>query len=96
MVSRGPDEWLETIKKCQALTENEMKQLCEMVKELLMEESNIQPVQTPVTVCGDIHGQFHDLLELFRTAGGFPDDINYIFSVITWIVATIVWKLLRF
>lgn len=79
MVSRGPDEWLETIKKCQALTENEMKQLCEMVKELLMEESNIQPVQTPVTVCGDIHGQFHDLLELFRTAGGFPDDINYIF-----------------
>lgn len=77
--SRGVDDWLETVKKCQSLTENEMKQLCEMVKELLMEESNIQPVQTPVTVCGDIHGQFHDLLELFRTAGGFPDNINYVF-----------------
>ena len=37
-----------------------------------MEESNIQPVQTPVTVCGDIHGQFYDLLELFRVAGGMP------------------------
>lgn len=28
-----------------------------MVCDLLLEESNIQPVSTPVTVCGDIHGQ---------------------------------------
>ncbi|RUS23932.1 Metallo-dependent phosphatase-like protein [Jimgerdemannia flammicorona] len=92
----SPDEWLETIKKCQYLPEQDIKKLCEMfrnihaypigsplrfksqVKELLMEESNIQPVCSPVTVCGDIHGQFYDLLELFRVGGEVPDT-HYIF-----------------
>ena len=68
----GPDEWLEAARQCKYLPESDMKRLCEIVKEYLMEESNIQPVQTPVTVCGDIHGQFYDLLELFRVAGGMP------------------------
>ena len=39
-------------------------------------ESNIQPVSTPVTVCGDLHGQFYDVIELFRVAGGAPSDVQ--------------------
>ncbi|KZF19477.1 Metallo-dependent phosphatase [Xylona heveae TC161] len=72
----GPDEWLEQAKQCKYLPEADMKRLCDIVKECLMEESNIQPVKTPVTVCGDIHGQFYDLLELFRVAGGMPNDTH--------------------
>jgi serine/threonine-protein phosphatase PP1-1 len=45
-----PDHWLEQIKQCKFLPEKDMKQLCERVKELLMEESNIQPVSAPVYV----------------------------------------------
>ena len=33
------------------------QKLCDYVSDLLLEESNVQPVSTPVTVCGDIHGQ---------------------------------------
>ncbi|KAM2609908.1 hypothetical protein TB1_038065 [Malus domestica] len=55
-----------------------VKVLCEKAKEILMEESNVQPVKSPLTNCGDIHGQFHDLAELFRIGGKCPDT-NYLF-----------------
>nr|CAD7593542.1 unnamed protein product [Timema genevievae] len=47
-------------------------------KEILAKESNVQEVKCPVTVCGDVHGQFHDLMELFRIGGRSPDT-NYLF-----------------
>jgi serine/threonine-protein phosphatase 2A catalytic subunit len=41
-------------------------------------ESNVREVAVPVTVCGDVHGQLYDLLELFRV-GGAPPHTNYLF-----------------
>lgn len=35
-------------------------------------------INAPVTICGDIHGQFHDLIELFQK-GGPIEKVNYIF-----------------
>lgn len=55
-----------------------MKDLCDKAREILVEESNIQRVDAPVTICGDIHGQFHDLMELF-SVGGMCPQTNYLF-----------------
>lgn len=55
-----------------------MRELCHKARELLIEESNVQIVDAPVTICGDIHGQFHDLMELFRVGGDVPET-NYLF-----------------
>mmetsp|Transcript_18512 Transcript_18512/g.25740 ORF Transcript_18512/g.25740 Transcript_18512/m.25740 type:complete len:307 (-) Transcript_18512:320-1240(-) len=76
--SNDLDKWIEKAKRCECLTEIEYKSLCGKVKEILIEESNIQPVNSPVTICGDVHGQFWDVMELFRIGGDVPKK-NYIF-----------------
>jgi len=72
------DRQIENLLQCKLLAENEVLALCEKAREILIEESNVQPVRAPVTICGDIHGQFHDLMELFKIAGK-PPDVNYLF-----------------
>ena len=72
------DVWIDTQKQGQVLPERDLRILCEKLKEILIEESNVQPVSAPVTICGDIHGQFYDLLELFNKGGLIPDT-RYIF-----------------
>lgn len=78
MAIGNPDSWIAQLRECKYLPEADMKALCEQVRNIMMEESNIQPVSSPVTVCGDIHGQFWDLLELFRVGGNLPET-GYIF-----------------
>ena len=47
-------------------------------REVIMAEPMLVPVAAPVRVCGDIHGQIHDLVEIFRT-GGAPPASRYLF-----------------
>lgn len=72
------DKCISDLKEGKILPEKVLRRCCEKVKEILIEESNVQPVSAPVTLCGDIHGQFYDLLELFRIGGEVPDT-NYVF-----------------
>ena len=72
------DRQIEILKKCEYLKESEVKSLCMKAREILAEESNVQLISSPVTLCGDIHGQFYDLIELFMVGGECPQT-NYLF-----------------
>lgn len=60
------------------LTEPEIKGLCNKAREILLSQPVLLELEAPIKVCGDIHGQYYDLLRLFEL-GGFPPDSNYLF-----------------
>jgi diadenosine tetraphosphatase ApaH/serine/threonine PP2A family protein phosphatase len=72
------DKLLALAKAGELLREVDIQNICRQIKDLLIEESNILELRSPITVCGDIHGQFYDLLELFQV-GGWPPNTSYIF-----------------
>lgn len=72
------DACIEKLLNKQLLVDTILKEICERTKELLMMESNVVHISAPVTVVGDIHGQFYDLLEIFRIGGDAPNT-NYLF-----------------
>ncbi|KAI9821627.1 MAG: hypothetical protein M1827_002208 [Pycnora praestabilis] len=72
------DKAIAQLRACRPIPEPQVRELCYKARELLIEEGNVVGVDAPVTICGDIHGQFHDLMELFRVGGDVPDT-NYLF-----------------
>ena len=72
------DQCIDQLYRKQLLAEPLIEAICAKAKELLMRESNVVHISAPVTVVGDIHGQFFDMLEIFKI-GGFCPDTNYLF-----------------
>ena len=50
------DRQISLLKSCECIKESEVRDLCNMARDILMEESNIQNISSPITICGDIHG----------------------------------------
>ncbi|KAJ7054791.1 protein phosphatase type 1 [Mycena amicta] len=60
------------------LQEYEIQYLCTRSREIFMSQPMLLELEPPIHVCGDIHGQYSDLLRLFEY-GGFPPESNYLF-----------------
>lgn len=60
------------------LADAEIRKLCAAAKDVFLSQPNLLELEAPINVCGDIHGQFSDLLRLFEF-GGLPPTANYLF-----------------
>ncbi|XP_022665425.1 serine/threonine-protein phosphatase PP1-gamma catalytic subunit B-like isoform X2 [Varroa jacobsoni] len=60
------------------LEEAEVERLCHITRETFLAESILLEVEAPLQICGDVHGQFHDLLQIFNV-GGYPPEKSYLF-----------------
>ncbi|CAA9997636.1 unnamed protein product [Nesidiocoris tenuis] len=63
---------IEKLMRCEKLKESQVKDLCSKAKEIISKEANLLILSTPITICGDIHGQLPDLVELFSVGGAIP------------------------
>mmetsp|Transcript_53233 Transcript_53233/g.105773 ORF Transcript_53233/g.105773 Transcript_53233/m.105773 type:complete len:335 (+) Transcript_53233:185-1189(+) len=52
--------------------------LCASARDIFMEQPMLLEVEAPISLCGDVHGQYHDLLRIFEH-GSFPPISNYLF-----------------
>lgn len=60
------------------LTEAEIVGLCLRSRDTFMDQPILLELECPLKVCGDVHGQYADMLRLFE-CGGFPPEANYLF-----------------
>lgn len=73
------------------LSEAEIKMLCLRGRDLLIGQPMLLELEAPIKICGDVHGQYYDLLRLFEY-GGFPRSQIMSSSEITSIAESKVWK----
>ncbi|KAL9320416.1 hypothetical protein ACSQ67_012255 [Phaseolus vulgaris] len=60
------------------LSESEIRQLCVVSRDIFLQQPNLLELEAPIKICGDVHGQYSDLLRLFEY-GGLPPEANYLF-----------------
>ena len=61
------------------ITEDEVSAMCYETRAIVMSQPMLLELNPPMNVCGDIHGQFFDLKEIFKSIGTPTQGKNYLF-----------------
>lgn len=72
------DKFIETVRTHGPIDEYELVCLFRLAQDIFYKEFTLLRISAPITVCGDVHGQFYDVLYLFDV-GGLPPDTKYLF-----------------
>ncbi|KAI6186453.1 Metallophosphoesterase domain containing protein [Aphelenchoides besseyi] len=68
------DNWKQSID----VSEHEIRLICNLSRDLFLSQPMLLELNAPLKIVGDIHGQFKDLLRLFKLCG-FPPLSNFLF-----------------
>jgi serine/threonine-protein phosphatase PP1 catalytic subunit len=71
--------WRPAGKQQQLLAEGVIRQLCAGAKAVFLRQPNLLELDAPLNVCGDVHGQFRDLVRILQELGGLPPRSKYLF-----------------
>lgn len=66
------------LKKEGKIAKEDFKQIINLFKSIVKSEPNILKIEDPVTIVGDLHGQYYDVLKLLEV-GGSPESTKYVF-----------------
>ena len=72
------DRLLERLATGEIIPEQEVMPILIQLMQVLYTESNVLRLFSPIVICGDIHGQLEDLLELFKVSGDMKQQ-KYLF-----------------
>ena len=69
------------------LTEQEVRNICHKAREVFMSQQVLLELEAPIKICGDIHGQYYDLLRLFEcvTSPSFSHELLTVYLQVWWI-----------
>jgi serine/threonine-protein phosphatase PP1 catalytic subunit len=64
------------------LSVEDVVSLCKQAREVFLQQPMLLKLESPIKICGDLHGQYFDLLRLFEN-GGFPPKVSYSDGLLT-------------